>query len=185
MRFLTEGNYSSVNIMMTITALSLFSITDFLDEVYSMKKYSKSKTHPVVSLNILRFPAFQNCLTLPESIRQKCRNELYLWYQKNKDLPYWLNFELSSIERLIEYLDTTESPHRKASGAEILWKDMKSFYTQYNERRNKTLDCFPNEFNEWFNSIEIENKQTILRSGDNTVYENDNDSKLIRIKNIL
>ena len=189
MRFLTEGNYSSVNIMMTITALSLFSITDFLDEVYSMKKYSKSKTHPVVSLNILRFPAFQNCLTLPESIRQKCRNELYLWYQKNKDLPYWLNFELSSIERLIEYLDTTESPHHKASGSEILWKDMKSFYTQYNERRNKTLDCFPNEFNEWFNSIEIENKQTVLRSGDNTVYHRDSyhlsDSKLIAIKDIL
>ena len=45
------------------------------------------------------------------------------------------------------------------------------------------------KFNEWFNSIEIENKQTVLRSGDNTVYHRDSyhlsDSKLIAIKDIL
>ena len=64
----TEANIKGLHIMMTINSLCLFSITDFLDEVYSFKEISFAKhnsKHPTVSLNLLRFPSFQSPLALP------------------------------------------------------------------------------------------------------------------------
>ena len=37
-RFIKEGNYEGINIMMTINSLCLFSITDFLDDVFKLKE---------------------------------------------------------------------------------------------------------------------------------------------------
>ena len=42
-RMLVEGNSNGVNIMMTINSLCLFSITDFLDEVYKLKELTQSQ----------------------------------------------------------------------------------------------------------------------------------------------
>lgn len=183
LRFANEGNYNSINIMMTITGLSLFSTTEFLDEVYEMKKHSKSGTHPVVSVNILRFPSFQNILTLPKEIREHCRQELVLWFEENRNKPQWLQFELASIERLIEYLATDESPHRNASNRDTLWQDMKSFYTQYDERRNKDINVFPKIFTDWYNTLNSGYKKAELHSGDNTIFLDD--GRLIELKDIL
>lgn len=183
LRFANEGNYNSINIMMTITGLSLFSTTDFLDEVYEMKKHSKSGYHPVVSVNILRFPSFQNILTLPKEIRETCRQELVLWFEENRTKSQWLEFELASIERLIEYLATDETPHRNASNRDTLWQDMKSFYTQYDERRNKDINVFPKIFTDWYNTINSGYKKAELHSGDNTIFLDDD--RLIELKDIL
>ena len=183
LRFANEGNYNSINIMMTITGLSLFSTTEFLDEVYEMKKHSKSGTHPVVSVNILRFPSFQNILTLPKEIREHCRQDLVLWFEENRTKPQWLEFELASIERLIEYLATDETPHRKASNRDTLWQDMKAFYTQYDERRNKDINVFPEIFTDWYDTINSGYKKAELHSGDNTVFLDDD--RLIELKDIL
>lgn len=182
-RFAKEGNYNSINIMMTITGLSLFSTTEFLDEVYEMKKNSKTGKHPVVSVNILRFPSFQNILTLPKEIREHCRQDLLLWFEENKHKPNWLEFELASIERLLEYLATDESPHRKASNRDTLWQDMKAFYTQYDQRRNKNINVFPKIFTDWFDTINSGYKESQLKSGDNTIFLDDN--RLIELRDIL
>ena len=50
----TEGNLKGLHIMMTINSLCLFSITEFLDEVYELKELSGGR-NPTVSLNLLRF----------------------------------------------------------------------------------------------------------------------------------
>lgn len=148
----TEGNLKSLNIMMTINSLCLFSITEFLDEVYALKELSGGK-NPSVSLNLLRFPSFQSPLALPDHIKDYCRTKLSTWYETAKDKPLWHEFEKASIERLIDYLDTVDAPHRRTSNKVTLWRDFKTFYTQYNERRNKTLDVFPSILTDWFNSI--------------------------------
>ena len=70
-RMLVEGNCNGINIMMTINSLCLFSITDFLDEVYKLKELTQSRT-PTVSLNLLRFPSFQSPLALPNHIKDYC-----------------------------------------------------------------------------------------------------------------
>lgn len=150
-RLLTETD-ASVHIMMTINSLCLFSITDFLDEVYKLKEIRLSRT-PTVSLNLLRFPSFQSPLALPVHIKDYCYDDLEWWYSQNKDKPLWSEGERASIERLIDYLVTVDAPHRRTSNPVTLWRDFKTFYAQYDKRRNKSLSVFPSILTEWVDSI--------------------------------
>jgi len=151
-RVLTEGNCNGVNVMMTINSLSLFSITEFLDEVYKLKELTQSRT-PTVSVNLLRFPSFQSPLALPNHIKDHCHNKLNTWWQENKHKEGWHEFEKASIERLIDYLVTVDAPHRRTSNPITLWRDFKTFYKQYDVRRNKSIHVFPKILTDWMDSI--------------------------------
>ena len=151
-RILTEANYKGVHIMMTINSLCLFSITDFLDEVYKLKELTQSRT-PTVSLNLLRFPSFQSPLALPNHIKDHCHANLSTWWEKRKNDIGWHEFEKASIERLIDYLVTVDAPHRRTSNPVTLWRDFKTFYAQYDVRRNKSLSVFPSILTDWVESI--------------------------------
>jgi hypothetical protein len=151
-RILTEANTKGVHIMMTINSLCLFSITEFLDDVYKLKELTQSRT-PTVSLNLLRFPSFQSPLALPNHIKDHCHDKLSTWYEVNKNKPGWSEFEKASIERLIDYLVTVDAPHRRTSNPVTLWRDFKTFYAQYDVRRNKSLNVFPKILTDWVESI--------------------------------
>ena len=151
-RLLTEGNCNNINIMMTINSLSLFSISEFLDEVYKLKELTQSRT-PTVSVNLLRFPSFQSPLALPNHIKDYCHNKLNTWWQEHKDDIGWHEFEKASIERLIDYLVTVDAPHRRTSNPITLWRDFKTFYQQYDIRRNKSIYVFPKILTDWIESI--------------------------------
>lgn len=151
-RILTEANTKGVHIMMTINSLCLFSITEFLDEVYKLKELTQSRT-PTVSLNLLRFPSFQSPLALPNHIKDYCHEKLSTWWEENKHKPGWHEFESASIERLIDYLVTVDAPHRRTSNPVTLWRDFKTFYAQYDVRRNKSIYVFPKILTDWVESI--------------------------------
>jgi len=151
-RVLTEANTKAVHIMMTINSLCLFSITEFLDEVYKLKELTQSRT-PTVSLNLLRFPSFQSPLALPNHIKDYCHEKLSTWWEENKHKPGWHEFERASIERLIDYLVTVDAPHRRTSNPVTLWRDFKTFYAQYDVRRNKSIYVFPKILTDWVESI--------------------------------
>jgi hypothetical protein len=56
--------------------------------------------------------------------------------------------------RLIEYLDSSTLPHNEGFVREQAEKDFKSFYLQYDQRRNKNFsEIFSGELNEWFRQI--------------------------------
>lgn len=150
-RIITETD-AETNIMMTINSLCLFSITEFLDEVYNLKEIKGSK-NPNVSLNLLRFPSFQSPLALPNHIKDFCHSKLSTWYQDAKQRPLWHEFELANIERLIDYLVTVDAPHRRTSNPITLWRDFKTFYKQYDQRRGKSIYVFPNILTDWLDSI--------------------------------
>ena len=159
-RILDETN-ANLSIMMTINSLCLFSITEFLDQVYKLKQHTMSSS-PTVSLNLLRFPSFQSPLALPNHIKDYCHNKLSIWYEANKNKEFWNEHERASIERLIDYLVTVDAPHRRTSNPVTLWRDFKTFYAQYDIRRHRSLDVFPKILTDWVNSIpttniEIEN----------------------------
>ena len=148
-RILNESD-AELHIMMTINSLCLFSITKFLDQMYELKTESKK---PTVSLNLLRFPSFQSPLALPNHIKDYCHDKLSNWYMSKKDLPLWHEHEKASIERLIDYLVTVDAPHRRTSNPVTLWRDFKTFYAQYDIRRQKSLNVFPNILTKWVESI--------------------------------
>lgn len=174
------GNLKGLNIMMTINSLCLFSITEFLDDVYKMKIHTGTKA-PVVSVNLLRFPSFQSPLALPDHIKDYLREKLETWYNEVKDQPLWHDFEKASIERLIDYLITVDAPHRRTSDKTTLWRDFKTFYAQYDERRNLSLGVFPKILTDWVDTIpDTETIPVSLVDGDSTKqYADDPDLKKI------
>ena len=156
-RILQETD-AELHVMMTINSLCLFSITEFLDEIYSLKNESRK---PTVSLNLLRFPSFQSPLALPVHIKDYCHDKLHNWYEKNKHKKLWHEHEKASIERLIDYLVTVDAPHRRTSNPITLWRDFKTFYAQYDVRRNKSLNVFPSILTEWVKSIPNTDKEIL------------------------
>lgn len=153
-KVLSEAKLESCNIMMTINALCLFSITEFLDQVLEMKS-AYPKGYLNISVNILRFPSFQSVLTLPLDIRTAKSVELKNWLLRNQESKFLSDFEIESLNRLVEYLLTPDdSPHHKTSPIEARKKDFKSFYTQYDNRRRKNFAAvFPDELVSWYKSI--------------------------------
>lgn len=149
-RLLRETN-AQLHIMMTINSLCLFGITDFLDLIHKAKV--EFNTNPKVSVNLLRFPSFQSPLALPNHIKDHCHNKLSIWYENNKDKKQWNEYELASIQRLIDYLVTVDAPHRRTSNPITLYRDFKTFYTEYDKRRQKSIKVFPKILTDWFDSI--------------------------------
>jgi sulfatase maturation enzyme AslB (radical SAM superfamily) len=146
---ISKGKFSSVNVMLTINSLCLFSITDFLDQLVELKsKYGIR--FPVWTLNIIKYPAFMTPLVLPIDIRNKINENLRSWLESNKSKPYITDMELEHVYRLIKYLEK-DPP----SNLLQLQQDFKSFFTQYDRRRKKNItETFPSIFTQWYNTIE-------------------------------
>ena len=150
-RIFEESNVKRLVVMMTINALCLFGITDFLDQMLEWKhKYNKSIG---LSVNFLRFPAFMSVTVLPDHIRERMWQDLTLWYEINKEDSKLNSMEKGDIERLISYVKVIETPHSYDKDIEQNRKDFKRFYTQYDFRRNKSIEIFPSDFLEWYNRI--------------------------------
>jgi organic radical activating enzyme len=152
--FMENAKFRGVTIMMTITSLSLFSITEFMDDMITLKKqYGHNK--PMLDLNILRWPSFMSPLNFPDHIKEYCRNNLVEWLNNNKQ--HLTTGEIAQIQRLIDYIEVVATPHVRAStDKEALYNDIKSFYQQYDLRRNKDINVFPKIFTDWLDTIEID-----------------------------
>ena len=97
-RIFEESNVKRLVVMMTINALCLFGITDFLDQMLEWKhKYNKSIG---LSVNFLRFPAFMSVTVLPDHIRERMWQDLTLWCEINKEDSKLNSMEKGDIERL-------------------------------------------------------------------------------------
>jgi hypothetical protein len=161
-RFATEARYEGVHMMMTINALCLDTICQFLDWTLSMKR--KYGHHvPGISVNILRFPSFQSPLTLPDNLRKMYHDELSEWLDDTRNkgerdmhgvelLQAW---EQDQISRLIEYLDVVKTPHRNTAEQYLLDHDFKVFYEQYDSRRGHDFRATFPRLVEWYDSIDV------------------------------
>jgi organic radical activating enzyme len=140
-----------LHIMCTINALCLESLTEFLDCMLQWKR-CYGRNFPNFTLNILRFPSFQSPLVLPDIERTKHKNQLETWLANNNS--EWLHeHEINHIQRLIDYLDVVKTPHANAAERAILQNDFKTFYTQYDQRRNKNFKKTFSNLADWYNII--------------------------------
>jgi len=145
-----SGSFSSMHSMCTIGALSLEGLVDYLDWCIDIKSKAKSKDAVTFTLNILRFPNFQSCLILPYRIRKKFATDLTNWLIKCRGTGLLHNMEIEQVERLIEYLDneSNQIPNREYT---VKW--FKSYFTQYDKRREKNFEkTFP-IIGEWYRGI--------------------------------
>jgi organic radical activating enzyme len=151
-RILEESNVRRIVVMMTINALCIFTVTDFLKQMLEWKKKYPRKSLGI-SVNFLRFPAFMSVTVLPDDLRDMVHAELEEWYEENKNSPYLNSMEKGDIERLISYVKVIETPHSYDNDIEENRKDFKKFYEQYDVRRNKSIKIFPKEFLNWYNTL--------------------------------
>ena len=168
-----NANIRQIVIMMTINSLCLFSITEFLDDMLTLKaKYGSHK--PVVDFNILRWPAFMSPLVLPDDIKYELHGKLSMWWRKNKKNPLIGMHEGAQIQRLIDYIEVVNRGHNTTEmDMSMQYHDFKSFYVQYDIRRNKNfVETFP-ELEDWYNTLEIDNSipDVAVRDGRITHFE--------------
>ena len=151
-RLLDSGKFRGMHVMCTINALCLDSLSSLLECILNWKlEYGKDAIN--FSLNILRFPSFQSPLVLPDDLRKHYQADLQSWYDANKNNEFLHQFELDQLQRLIDYLDVVKTPHIGAAEQDILQKDFKQFYTQYDQRRNKNFEqTFP-VLEDWYRNI--------------------------------
>jgi organic radical activating enzyme len=151
-RLLDSGKFRGMHVMCTINALCLDGLSSLLECILNWKlEYGKDAIN--FSLNILRFPSFQSPLVLPDDLRKHYQADLQSWYDANKNNEFLHQFELDQLQRLIDYLDVVKTPHLGAAEQDILQKDFKQFYTQYDQRRNKNFEqTFP-VLEDWYRNI--------------------------------
>ena len=143
-----------LHVMMTINSLCLFSITELLDVLLQWKKtYGASAIS--WSVNILRFPSFMSPLTLPDHLRALCHSQLKQWFIARQGDPLINEMEVSSLERLLDYLDVVKEPHRQTSTTTFNQRDFKVFFEEYDRRRGKDfMSNFKGPLAEWYQDID-------------------------------
>ena len=152
--FLREGNIREFHMMMTIPALALFSMPEFMDEMLKLKQqYGKYK--PTMSFNLLRFPSFQSIVTLPDDVRNERADALEKWLEENKNAELLHEMEIDGIKRTIEYTRSVRVGHNYTSSEQTRHRDFKTFYSDYDRRRGKSfLETFKHQgLTNWFTQI--------------------------------
>lgn len=129
-----------VHCMCTINALCLPGLPAHLNQLVLWKQqYGREQTN--FTLNILRFPSFQSPLVLSDTLRDYYQLVLQDWLDSNVQIncEFLHEHEINHVQRLIDYLDVVKTPHSDAFELPKLRSDFKSFYQQYDQRRNKNL----------------------------------------------
>lgn len=146
-QFAREGNYRMIHVMMTISALSIWNITDFMSDMLQLRKqFGGHQFH--MSLNLVRFPSFQNLNVLPQELKLQNANKISQWLSTIEGLS---PSERNQVERVVEYLRNVERSQEDNDTIENKTNDLIEFTKQYAIRNNKNIDIFPEEFINWIN----------------------------------
>ena len=156
-----------IEIFSTISAVSLNGFVEFLTWLVEQKK-RMGKYYFELYISYVRWPTFQNVMVLPAGIKKQHSNELQQFLDNNQQ--WFSDREQNFINRLISYLVEVQSPHQGsvisngtldfdnqqfAHDIVSMQKDFKSFFSQYDQRRNKKFTAtFPN-LAEWYDSIQV------------------------------
>jgi hypothetical protein len=142
---------SAVHSMCTINAASVIALPEYLDWCVRIKKeFGHERFY--FTLNILRFPVFQNILTLPDDIRKYTAIKLRQWLDK-QDRSILNEMEIGHVERLVDYLSNTKDNFRQENELSALRKEFREFYTQYDRRRKKDFTFTFPELTTWYRSL--------------------------------
>ena len=147
MFLLDSDKLRGLHVMCTINALCLLSLKDLLWMIVKLKeKYGKDSIN--FSLNILRFPSFQSPLILPLEMRRDFAKDLGQFGNAARDRLH--EFEFNQLDRLIEYLSTQE---QDPQALQVLQRDFKNFYQQYDQRRGLDFKYTFPQLAEWYETL--------------------------------
>lgn len=150
LKFYQRANFKSIHIMLTVSALSVWTITEFMDEILQMRM-STGKSQFYMSINILRYPSFQNLNVLPKEMKLELSKKISSWLSTSK---YVTENERNQIERLETYLRTVDRSYEDNDKLEDKQQDLKKFLLEYSRRNNKNYKAvFNKQFVNWIDSL--------------------------------
>lgn len=148
--FAKNAKYKSIHIMCTLSALSIWTLTEFMDEIIEMR-VQLQKMQFYMSFNILRYPSFQNLNILPLEIKLELSKKINLWL---KNAQHLTESEINQIERLETYLRTVDRSYEDKDNLEDKRKDFKIFLLEYSKRNKKDYKkIYDENFIDWIKKI--------------------------------
>lgn len=169
---LNSGVIANTGICGTLSAASADGFADFLYWLAERKRIAPPNSNQsrslMLSVNPVRFPTFQNIVILPKDIRKLYAEEIQN-FLKIPDLnELFAPIELDHIGRYASYLLEVTAPHEEINiehttaeytgshddlNVRALEKDFKSFFNQYDQRRNLNfIKTFP-RLADWYSNI--------------------------------
>lgn len=137
---------------MTISALSVWTIVEFMQDVVAMRKEIGNNIF-FMSFNILRFPSFQSVNTIPKQYKEPIADAMDAFVNSNEE--FLLPFEINQIHRTSLYLRKVDKSYEDKDSIHEKTKDFSSFVKQYAMRRNLIIsEHFPETFLQWYKEIQ-------------------------------
>jgi hypothetical protein len=151
--FAENAQYHHINIMMTISLMTLFSMTEFMDDMIDLKREYKKPGLFSMSFNILRFPSFQSVNMLPQAMKTKLADEYDEWLETRKG--FLSESENNQFRRVISYLRNVDKSYEDKDTYENKARDFVNFFTQYTKRRGiDIVEQMDNpDFTAWWNEL--------------------------------
>lgn len=150
--FATRAKYNNIYIMMTISALSIWTMVPFMKDILALRKMFRNSQLFGMSLNILRFPSFQSINMIHQTYKDILATEFENFAEQYK--RELTDSEYNQVLRVASYLRKVDKAYEDTDSIETKTNDLVSFVTQYAARRNMKLEnYFPEDFLNWFNTL--------------------------------
>ena len=139
------------------------NVIKFIEQANPEKFRALTIMMTINSLSLFSIVEFLEDMKILKILHTKLKN----WYEDNKDSNLFNSGEKAQLERLIDYIEVVKRGHNRTElDMDLQFHDFKSFYTQYDIRRNKNfVETFP-ELTDWYNSIEIDHTIKPIRMHD-------------------
>lgn len=149
----THKSISNIHIMMTISALSVWTVPEFLEHICSLRKRLKLPIDTFhMSVNILRFPSFQSVNNISIEHKEPICKKLEDVLENNQS--FMTEFEKNQYQRLLVYLRKVDVAYEDSDTFENKISDLKSFMKQYTTRNNLNIeDYMPENFLTWWSQL--------------------------------
>lgn len=159
----------SIFIMGTVNAQAVDGFLDYLNWIKEQKISVDNVESVKFSITPVRFPTFQSLIILPKDLREQYSKEIEDYMADPDNLKWFNEYDLMNIDRFVKYVRDAEVPHKektksfeadkdfdkenKTFDVDELARDFKSFFTQWDARRNKNfVETFP-RLADWYNSL--------------------------------
>jgi organic radical activating enzyme len=147
-----SGVFRRINIMMTISSLSVWTVDEFLDEVIKIREKYNSIDIAFMSVNILRFPSFQSINVIGQTEKKILARKIKESVERNQHMMK--EWEINQFERLIQYLLNVDKSYEDSDNMEDKINDLKNFVNQYSTRRKMDIyEYMPKMFLRWWKKI--------------------------------
>jgi organic radical activating enzyme len=156
-RLQTRGPEIQTHVMMTISAISVWTIDKFITDLMNLRKQTQidlntDRAYYHASVNILRFPSFQSINIIDTETKNILANNIELSLDENRYLMS--DIEVSGFERLIAYLRQVERGYEDTDSYDDKTQDFYNFVIEYSKRKKMPIsEYMPENFINWFNNI--------------------------------